>query len=206
MAGIKNVRNGFLFIFLHAFVITSLACKEKFPESRISLLDSEVNYDYELMIDAQKDSPSNETSYEYSLKIIKAEKDFLKRCLTITDNEELIGNWNLVDNDGKEIRNHSFLFNEHIIITKYKNEIVLDNWGSRSLLYSGNDNRYYIYSRGIGIIRLIKIRDDKLFVYIVKNKEWVLDPIHDGGKYSFQKKCTDTNVFTEDMKKWFEQL
>ena len=144
MDRIKVFRNGIFVIFLQFIILNSLACKEKYPGKTMPLINPEIDYDYDKMIDAQKDQPLDETSYDYSLEIMKAEKEFLKKCKTINDDNSLIGEWKLVDKAGKEIKNHSFLFNEFISISKYKNDIVLDNWGNRSVLYLGNKDRYYI--------------------------------------------------------------
>ena len=206
MDGIKNFHKGIFYILLYFCILSSLSCKEKFPEKKIPLLQTEVEYDYIKMIDAQKDHPVDETSYDYSLKIIKEEKEFLKQCESISDDNSLIGSWKLVNAESKEIKNNSFLFNELISISKYNESIVLDNWGNRSILYHGSNNRYYIYTRGIGIIRMIKIHDDQLFVYIIQNKEWVLDPIHNDGVYSFKKEKNEPDYFSPDINDWFEKL
>lgn len=187
MDRVKQYFNIFLYVFFHFFIVTSLSCTEKAPVKNFPLIDSEIQYDYDRMIDAQKDNPLDKNSYEYSKKIINAEKEFLKNCSSINENNSLIGNWKLVDRNGSLIKNHSFLFNELISISKYENKLVLDNWGNRSVLYQGNENRYYIFSRGTGIIRMIKIEDNMMFVYIVKNNEWVLDPIHNNGEFIFKK-------------------
>lgn len=206
MDGIKFYTNVITYIFLQFFILNSLACKEIYQERTYPLINSEIEYDYEKMIDAQKDYPLDNTSYVYSLEIMKAEKEFLKGCNVIKGNDSLIGDWDLVDSTGMKIRKNSYLFNDYISISKYENNIVLDNWGNRSLLYLGSNNRYYIYTRGIGIIRMIKINEDKLYVYIIQNKKWVLDPIHNDGEYFFRKTCNETNNYNIDMNEWFKKL
>ncbi len=202
----KTFRSIILGVFLQVFILNTLACKDNFPRKTMPLVKSEIEYDYDKMIDAQKDQPSDKTSYDYSLVIINAEKEFLKKCKTINNDKSLIGDWKLFDEEGNEIKNHSFYFNEFISISKYKDNIVLDNWGNRSVLYRGSNNRYYIFTRGIGIIRMIKIQEDKLFVYIVKNKKWVLDPIHKEGEYIFKKISNESNIHSIDMNSWVEGL
>lgn len=206
MDGIKLFQNVILYIFLHFFILHTLVCKEYFLEKTMPLIKSEIDYDYDKMIDAQKDQPLEDTSYEYSLEIMKAEKEFLKNCSSINLDDELIGDWRLVDKNDTVIKNHSFLFNEFISISKYKNDFVLDNWGNRSLLYLGSNNRYYIYTRGIGIIRMIKINEEELSVYIIKNKKWVLDPIHNDGEYIFKKISAEIKKNDIDMSDWFQKL
>ena len=206
MDGIKLYHNIILSIFLQVFMLNTLACKENYPHKTMPLINLEIGYDLDKMIDAQKDFPSDDTSYEYALDIIKSEKEFLKNCEIVNEDNDLLGDWKLVDNKGTEIKKHSFLFNEFISISKYKNDFVLDNWGNRSFLYQGNNNRYYIYTRGIGIIRMIKIKEDNLAVYIIKNNQWVLDPIHNDGEYFFKKTSNEANNYNIDMKTWFEKL
>lgn len=181
----SSVRKLFFFI-IYFFVLFSLECIE-INNSILPLLPSEINYDYERMIDAEKDNPTDKTSYEYSLEIIKKEKEFLKTCKRLNKKKELIGEWNLVDSYGNEIENYSYYFENQISISLFSSELVLDNWGNRSFIYEGDVERFYILSRGINIIRMIKIYKNELFIYIVKNGSWVLDPIHEGGKYAFEK-------------------
>ena len=181
----SSVRKFFFFI-IYFFVLFSLECIE-INNSILPLLPSEINYDYERMIDAEKDNPTDKTSYEYSLEIIKKEKEFLKTCKRLNQKKELIGEWNLVDSYGNEVENYSYYFENQISISLFSSELVLDNWGNRSFIYEGDAERFYILSRGINIIRMIKIYKNELFIYIVKNGSWVLDPIHEGGKYFFKK-------------------
>lgn len=206
MDGIKIIRNIILLVLLQISILNSLSCEEHSHDKTMPIINSEIEYDYNKMIDAQKDHPSDETSFNYSLEIMKAEKVFLKSCKTIQEDDSLIGDWRLVDNMGISVKKHSFLFNEYISISKYKNEIVLDNWGNRSVLYLGANNRYYVYTNGIGIIRMIKIEKNELYVYIIQNKKWVLDPIHNDGEYIFKKVSNETDNYVVDMNNWFEKL
>lgn len=188
MDGIANnlFQKKCIFFIVQFFILFSIKSTEIKMDS-LSLLNSEVDYDYNKMIDAEKDQPTIEGSYEYSMKIIDAEKEFLKSCGRIKKDESIMGEWNLLDSNGNSIEKHSYYFNNRISISEYNNEIVLDNWGNRSFLYLGEYNRYYIFSRGIGIIRMIKIKNNKLYVYIIIGGKWVLDPIHAGGKYLYVK-------------------
>ena len=104
----SSVRKFFFFI-IYFFVLFSLECIE-INNSILPLLPSEINYDYERMIDAEKDNPTDKTSYEYSLEIIKKEKEFLKTCKRLNQKKELIGEWNLVDSYGNEVENYSYYF------------------------------------------------------------------------------------------------
>ena len=206
MDGVRIIQKVILLVVLQISILNSLSCKEYALDKIMPIIDSEIEYDYYKMIDAQKDHPADINSINYSLEIMKAEKEFLKKCKTIQDDDSLIGVWRLVDKNGKNIKNHSFLFNEYILISKYINDIVLDNWGNRSVLYLGNNNRFYIYTKGIGIIRMIQIKDNKLFVYIIQNKEWILDSIHNDGEYIFKKINNATDKNELDMKNWFKKL
>lgn len=173
-------------IFVYVFIISLINSKEP-NKKELPLLSSEVLYDFELMYDAQKDNPDNKESYGYSQQIIKQEKLFLEGCnLTGIDND-LSGKWELVDKNGKLINHTSVYFDNTIMISKKYEGYTFDNWGNRSTIYKGEDNRLYIYTRWICIIRLIIISDDKLYVYIIKNGKWVLDPIHENGQYFFTK-------------------
>ena len=192
-----------IFLFIQVFVFFDLNCIENVS---YPLLLSEVNYDYEKMLDAEKDTPIDKTSYEYSLNILRKEKNFLNSLRHINENPALTGEWKLTNKDGKQVVRHSYYFNNEIFIQSYNKELVLDNWGNRSLLYEGEDSRYYILSRGINIIRMIKIEGTKLFVYIVKDGQWLLDPIHEDGKYYFVKTDTDSVEQNPNLKEWFQKL
>lgn len=187
MVGIDNyfMKRIVLIFFLFLFISFSLECSDY--KYSFSLLPSEINYDYDKMIDAEQDIPSDNTSYMYSRNILEKEKSFLNTCNRISEDSSLIGEWKLIDSEGNKINKHSYYFNNAISIHSYNNELVLDNWGNRSILYLGDENRYYILSRGILIIRMIKIIDDNLYVYIVKDGLWALDSIHENGKYIFKK-------------------
>lgn len=165
---------------------SSLNC-QTFGLNDIPLSSSEVNYDINLMIDAQKDFPLNEYSVLYADQIVEAENDFLKECSKLKSSP-YVGVWKLTDQLGNLIGRHSFNFSDTIEISMYKNSIVFDNWGNRSFFYAGNNDRLYIFSRWINIIRQINVIDDKMYVYIVDDNKWVLDPIHENGKYFFTKK------------------
>lgn len=173
-----------LSIILGAF--SSLNC-QTFRSNDIPLFSSEVNYDITLMLDAQKDFPLNEHSVLYADQIIKAEEDFLKECNKL-ESSPYVGIWKLTDQQGNLVARHSLYFNNSIEISIYKNNIVFDNWGNRSFLYAGNNGRLYIFSKWINIIRQINVIDDKMYVYIVNENEWILDPIHENGKYFFTRK------------------
>ncbi len=165
---------------------SSLNC-QTFGLNDIPLFSSEVNYDINLMIDAQKDFPLNEYSVLYADQIVEAENDFLKECSKL-ESSPYVGVWKLTDQLGNLVGHHSFNFSDTIEISMYKNSIVFDNWGNRSFLYAGNNDRLYIFSRWINIIRQINVIDDKMYVYIVDDNKWVLDPIHENGKYFFTRK------------------
>ena len=179
------------FILLLLLCFTSFYANENNePLLTIPLLDSEIEYDIQIMFDAQKDFPENDNSYEYSKVIIKREQDFLKTCSIIDEadiDKSTLGYWYLRDKEGNLIKNHSYYLNEIIQISIYNSNITFDNWGNRSYLYKGINDRVYIFSRWINIIRLIRFIDNRIYVYIVNNGKWILDPIHQNGKYFFTK-------------------
>ena len=176
----------FFSIFIYVFIMSLINSNES-NINEFPLLSSEVLYDFELMYDAQKDNPENKESYSYSQKIIKQEKLFLDGCILTGIDNDLSGKWKLVDKNGKLINHNSVYFDNTIMISKKDEGYTFDNWGNRSAIYKGEDNRLYIYTRWICIIRLLIISDDKLYVYIIKNGKWKLDPIHENGQYIFKK-------------------
>ena len=179
----KTIAGISLFFILSVSLFCEEKCLKEYP-----VYENEVVYDFELMFDGQQDMPEISGSYEYSMGISEMEKTFLTECETLLPDGSFEGKWYLVDDEGTVIRKNSVYFNYLTEILTYNNELYLDNWGNRSLLYKGNDDRFYIYTRWINIIRMIKFFDDTMYVYIIDDGRWVLDPIHENGKYYFLKK------------------
>ena len=94
---------------------SSLNC-QTFGLNDIPLFSSEVNYDINLMIDAQKDFPLNEYSVLYADQIVEAENDFLKECSKL-ESSPYVGVWKLTDQLGNLVGHHSFNFSDTIEIS-----------------------------------------------------------------------------------------
>ena len=158
-----------------------------FINDKHEIIKDEVIYDLDKMTYAlYLGSLSNEE--EYAQRIMNEERKFLnEKCEFINESDDFVTIYKLQDGDGNFIENESIFFNDKIKFYSYDNKIISENWGNNSYVYKGKESRYYIFTRWIGIIRLLKFEGDKLFVYIIKNNEWVLDPIHSDGKYCFIK-------------------
>ena len=55
MDGIKLYHNIILSIFLQVFMLNTLACKENYPHKTMPLINLEIGYELDKMIDVQKD-------------------------------------------------------------------------------------------------------------------------------------------------------
>ncbi len=143
----------------------------------------EIYYDIDFM--ANGDIPEN---FELYSNIIEHEKLFLSKCEKITDGNELLGEWILVDENGTSQSFVSYNLCNLTCINKYNEYYVLDNYGNRSFIYRNTNGRMYIYTKWLNIIRMIELTDNKLYFYITQDNKWVLDPIHKEGKLYFTKK------------------
>lgn len=112
------------------------------------VMHNEVNYDIEFMKDG--DSPNN---FELYSNIIELEKKFLNNCEKITDGDDFLGEWILVDDDRTPQNVVSYNLCNLTSIVKFNGYCVLDNYGNRSFIYRNNE-RLYIYTRWINIISL----------------------------------------------------
>ena len=127
--------------------------------------------------------------YNYAQDIIHKEHDFLNaKDEVLYDDLKYIGNWKLVDKKGNEVERNYLNFDEWIVIESIDSTLVLSNFTGSSSIYKGENGRYYIYTIWANIIRMLQFVDGRIYVYIVRDGKWVLDPIHDGGKYVFEKR------------------
>lgn len=181
----RVIKSLIIALFLLLSASSFLSCQENYNK-QIRMTELEVNYDIDLMLDAQNDNPQIPESVSYSEEIIKAEREFLNSCSYLLESS-FVGSWRLIDEKGNYIENQSLYFDGNINISIYNNKTVLDDLGNRSYIYTGDNGRMYIYSRWINIIRLLVFKNDKLYVYTVKDNQWILDPIHMNGRYWFQK-------------------
>ena len=161
------------------------------------VMSDEVNYDIEFMKDG--DSPDN---FELYSNIIELEKKFLNNCEKITDGEDFLGEWILVDDNQTPQNVVSYNLCNLTNIIKLDRYYVLDNYGNRSFIYRNNNGRLYIYTRWINIIRMFEIIDDKLYFYIIQNNKWILDPIHKEGRFYFVRKWEEV----EYIRKIYEYI
>ncbi len=167
-------------LFIFFMLVIAYFCS--YASDRFVMRD-EVNYDIEFMKDG--DSPDN---FELYSNIIELEKKFLNNCEKITDGDDFLGEWILVDDDQTPQNVVSYNLCNLTSIVKLNGYYVLDNYGNRSFIYRNNNGRLYIYTRWINIIRMFEIIDDKLYFYITQNNKWILDPIHKEGRFYFVRK------------------
>jgi hypothetical protein len=184
-----NKRIILLFIIILTISLNAFADKKKIKEIKTEypLLEDEINYDIDKLIEGLDEK--DDELYNYAQDIIHKEHDFLNTKEKVSyDDLKYIGNWKLVDKKGNEIERNYLNFDEWIVIKERKSVMVLSNFTGSSSIYKGENGRYYIYTRWANIIRMLQFVDGRIYVYIVRDGKWVLDPIHDGGKYVFEKR------------------
>ena len=167
------------------------------------------NISIQRLYDGQKDDASKD-DYEYICYCSKQIMQFLNSLdrLDSKKYKRLIGNYRLVDNKKNNIepRNHFFLSDYVSILIIEDGFLSFQSNDSTSSIYIDSLGNMFFQSRWIEAIRQIRIYDEKMYIYILDEDYWVLDSIHDGGKYFFLK--IDSNVPDEpfDMNEWFKKL
>ena len=115
--------------------------------------------------------------------------------------ERFIGTWKLADADGKPVdrsllsstrRTAFFSADEKFNIVNNEGKLTYQYDGSawygsfQSNLHYDSDDCYLLL-RWCGIFKQIKIVDAYLYFYVLDGYEWILDPIHEGGRYRYKR-------------------
>lgn len=125
---------------------------------------------------------------DYENEISSKIETFISSLNKLNVNSVLEGNWILVDSEFRNnILKNSYHNANSFAITSANNFLEYKYSYYVSNIYSDEENLYFFPSVHSWIIKRIVLSDEKLYLYILENGEWVLDPIHDGGKYFYVK-------------------
>lgn len=130
---------------------------------------------------AQKDDSSLE-DFHYQQDIWKRESEYEKTLSNnISQDKTLLGNWYLTDQKNKIVeanRIAPFQF------TLFPEGISYRRQSSTSYVYEIENNSYIIIPTwDAGMIRMLKIFDNKMYIYNLDGDTWYLDDIHKTGNY-----------------------
>lgn len=125
---------------------------------------------------------------DYIKLIWSLEEQFLSK-LEIYPNEFLLGKWILIDKEGntpKKINSDYYSSSYFNIIYEHNYFEYNDAETYKSIYFDGNDYYFQTLVYSVLIKRMV-VDNDKIYLYVLKNGEWILDPIHEGGKYFYVK-------------------
>lgn len=183
-----RMKKNFYLLFTLSFLIFSCIYSHDsvvlmFPKEKYEPNDIDIT----LLLSDENDLTFDE--YNYQRLLIRQEHEYLdsKNKMLLNDGSFLIGTWLLCDSDLNPIEKRFYNFSNQNIIGNYNEFLVIDNLNSRSYIYQGIDNQLYIFTRWVNLIRQIKILDNEMYFYILDGDNWILDPIHAEGKYTFIK-------------------
>lgn len=116
------------------------------------------------------------------------EEEFLSK-LEIYPNKSLLGKWFLVDNKSniQKNKNSKYYSPYNFKILYEHNYFEYNDAESYSNIYFDGKDYYFtpiVYSI---LLKKMVVENDKIYFYVLKNGEWILDPIHEGGKYYYVK-------------------
>lgn len=108
----------------------------------------------------------------------------------VTDKRQdaFIGTWLLKDNHKKEIDKYVMGSGPEFDIMLNSEKLYYRKQSSYSYLYFSDEGGVYIAPAFLfGVVKQMKIIENKLYFYVLTGDKWILDPIHDGGKYFYEK-------------------
>ena len=192
------------------FIVFSGFSSEKLVANRFENNIEELNsINLVRLYNGQKDNAIKEDE-EYNYITSKRISEYLKtlKCLDSKKYNMMSGNYRLVDSNNNYVTDYKkfFLSNYISILEVEKGILSFQSNDSTSKIYINDSGEKFFQSKWIEAIRQIKIIDDKMYIYILDGDYWVLDSIHEDGKFFFKK--TDENVFNlfSNMDEWFEKL
>ena len=124
---------------------------------------------------------------EYVENSIKKHEQFIESLSKSRINSELLGEWYLKDELNKTIDKFSFYTGESFKIIKFNSYLEYHYNSNTSFIYTDGKGFYFYPSVHFSFIKKIEIIEDKLYFYILNENEWILDPIHENGKYFYTK-------------------
>ncbi|MBO4629993.1 MAG: hypothetical protein J5687_08595 [Treponema sp.] len=130
---------------------------------------------------AQKDDSSME-DFSYQQEIWKKENEYKKTLSnSILQDKCFTGYWYLTDINGKIVAEEKRAPIQFIL---YPKGISYEYLSSHSYVYEIENNSYIIIPTwDAGMIRMLKIFDDKMYIYNLDGDTWYLDDIHKTGNY-----------------------
>lgn len=125
---------------------------------------------------------------DYIELVCSWEEQFISK-LKIYPNESLLGKWILIDEEGNiPKKNNSEYYAASYFRIHITNNYYEYNFAETysEIYFDGSD--YYFHPLVYSILlKKMVVDNDKIYFYVLKNGEWVLDPIHEGGKYFYVK-------------------
>ena len=171
----------FLTITLLQTTLFSLDITQEFPNIIVPFSDISI----ERLWAAQKDDCSIEDFY-YQQEIWKRENEYEDTLSNdIAKNQNFLGNWYLTDTKNKIVEEERIAPIQFTLLPK---GISYRKQSSTSYVYELEDNSYIIIPTwDAGMIRMLKIFDDRMYIYNLDGDTWYLDDIHKTGNY-YKKK------------------
>ncbi|HPX25602.1 MAG TPA: hypothetical protein PLG87_02250 [Treponemataceae bacterium] len=108
----------------------------------------------------------------------------------ITDERQdaFIGTWVLKDNQKKKIDKYAMGSGPEFDIMLNSEKLYYRKQSSFSYLFFSDEGDVYIVPAFLfGVVKKLRIIENKLYLYVLTGDKWILDPIHDGGKYFYEK-------------------
>ena len=172
----KNILIVLSFVLLQT-VFFPLDIFQSFPNTIVPIS----NISIERLWEAQKDDSSMEDFY-YQQEIWKKEREYKDTISSyISQDKNFIGNWYLTDQKNKIVKENK---NAPIQFSLLPDGISYRKQSSTSYVYEIEKNIYIIIpTSDAGMIKMLKIYDDKLYVYNLDGDTWYLNDIHKTGNY-----------------------
>lgn len=130
---------------------------------------------------------------QYGEGVLKKQKIFfntLKTAITPESKDIFLGRWVLQDEAGNSVSPYRLTEwskwgqGEAFDIIEMYGEL---KYGNSSPVYYSKQGEFYILHQSYEILKQLKVVNGRLYVYVLINDEWVMDPMHAYGKYSYVK-------------------
>ena len=164
------------FIFLQT-ILFALDITQNFPNTIVPIS----NISIERLWEAQKDDCSIEDFY-YQQEIWEKEREYEDSLSNnISQDKSFLGNWYLTDQKNKIVEESRIA---PIQFTLISNGVSYRKQSSTSYVYEiAKDSYLVIPTWDAGMIKMLKIYDDKMYVYNLDGDTWYLNDIHKTGNY-----------------------
>lgn len=173
----KKILLLFIFYCACATLLFPLDIIQKFKNTIVPFTDISI----ERLWAAQKDDCTME-DFSYQQEIWKKENEYKKSLSnTISQDKSLLGNWYLTDKKDEIVEENRIA---PIQFTLLPNGISYRKQSSTSYVYEIEKNSYLVIPTwDAGMIKMLKIYDDKMYVYNLDGDTWYLNDIHKTGNY-----------------------